>query len=265
MHKLVRSVRFSVNPFLEEDTVGANSFCSKPCGQGLAVFFELTVGLVGEVDDETGFFVNVVEIDKAVRRYVVPIFGTAVRGSYGRGEHIGFERICGLLKSSYEVLSDKFKAGYVVELSLALNPFRKISVDCEDWKMFYISEKFEFAAMHKLWNEEFSEERNFEVFGKCANPSGHGHNYVVEVAVKMAGSGAEFGIGEFEGIVDRELISLIDHKNLNVDVDFFSSAIPTVENIALFSWDRLFGKFDGAVLHAISVWETDKTCCSYYG
>jgi len=138
-------------------------------------------------------------------------------------------------------------------------------VDCEDCKMIYFSEKFEFAATHKLWNEQFSSQCNFEVFGKCANPNGHGHNYVVEVTVKLPTDKDNFRIGEFEKIVDNELIKLLDHKNLNLDVDEFSKTNPTVENIATFAWSKLAGKFGEAKLHCITVWETDKTCCSYYG
>jgi 6-pyruvoyltetrahydropterin/6-carboxytetrahydropterin synthase len=162
-------------------------------------------------------------------------------------------------------LADKFGAAKVSELSLALNPFRKVTVDCEDSEMIYFSEKFEFAATHKLWNDSFSDERNFEVFGKCANPAGHGHNYIVEVTVKKTVKKGELRIGDFERLVDKEFIKVVDHKNLNVDVPYFAEAIPTVENIARFAWERIVGKFGEAGLHCVTIWETDKTCCSYYG
>jgi 6-pyruvoyltetrahydropterin/6-carboxytetrahydropterin synthase len=138
-------------------------------------------------------------------------------------------------------------------------------MDSKDSEMIYFSEKFEFAAMHKLWNDDFSEERNLEVFGKCANPAGHGHNYVVEVTVKKPVGGNGFGIGDFEKTVDDELIGVLDHKNLNVDIAEFSEANPTVENIAASAWNRLAGKFAEATLHCVTVWETDRTYCSYYG
>ena len=130
--------------------------------------------------------------------------------------------------------------------------------------MFEFSEKFEFAAMHKLWNESFTAEQNFGVFGKCANPTGHGHNYVLEVAV--AGDSADlFRIGDFERVVDERFMSLVDHRNLNEDVPQFTGVIPTVENIAAVAWDRLCGHFGDCKLVRVSVWETDKTCASYYG
>jgi 6-pyruvoyltetrahydropterin/6-carboxytetrahydropterin synthase len=195
----------------------------------------------------------------------VPIFARQVRKDFRQGKHIGFLEIIKLLKSAQEQLADKFGTARLKNLSLALNPFRKAAIDCEEDKMSYFSEKFEFAATHKLWNDDFSDERNRKVFGKCANPAGHGHNYVVEVTIKRPAEENNFCISDFEKIVDDELIKQVDHKNLNVDVLYFAKAIPTVENIAAFAWDKLTGKFGEAVLHCVTIWETDKTYCSYYG
>ena len=131
--------------------------------------------------------------------------------------------------------------------------------------MIYFSEKFEFAATHKLWNDDFSQERNFEIFGKCANPTGHGHNYIIEVTLKMPIGKDDFRMGDFERTVDNKLIQQLDHKNLNADVSEFGKTNPTVENIAVFAWDKLVDKFSQAKLHCITVWETDKTYSTYYG
>jgi len=274
MHKLARQVRFSVNPFLPRDEAGFNPFASSLAGEGLSIFLELSIGLVGEVKPDTGFVVNVSDIDRCVQKHVVPIFAGRIREDFRQSRHIGFPTITELLKLSWQALADKFGRAKLSELGLNLNPFRKVAVDCEDCQMVYFSEKFEFAATHKLWNDDFSRQRNLEVFGKCANPTGHGHNYVVEVTVKTPPEKGGFSIGEFERIVDDELITLLDHKNLNVDVAEFSKTNPTVENIALFAWNKLApllggmgqaGKFGKVSLHCVTVWETDKTCCSYYG
>jgi 6-pyruvoyltetrahydropterin/6-carboxytetrahydropterin synthase len=170
-----------------------------------------------------------------------------------------------ILKSARYQLADKFGSARLSKLSLKLNPYRKITMDTNNSGTVYFSEKFEFAATHKLWNEDFSEEQNFEIFGKCANPTGHGHNYIVEVTINKSGAKDDFRIGNFEKVVDSELIKIIDHKNLNIDVEQFSRTIPTVENIARFAWNRLVGKFGRATLHCVTVWETDKTYCSYMG
>jgi 6-pyruvoyltetrahydropterin/6-carboxytetrahydropterin synthase len=265
MHTLGRQVRFSINPFLPADSEGFNAFASKPTGKGLSIFLELCLELVGEVEPSTGFVVNVAEIDKNVRRFTVPIFAQRIREDFRRGRHIGLLAIAELLRSAWDQLADRFGRAKLSNLSLKLNPFRKIAMNSKDLEMIYFSEKFEFAAMHKLWNDDFSQERNLEVFGKCANPAGHGHNYVVEVTVKKPADGNDFCIGDFEKIVDDELIKVVDHKNLNVDVAEFSETNPTVENIAAFAWKRLAGKFAEATVHCVTVWETDRTYCSYYG
>jgi 6-pyruvoyltetrahydropterin/6-carboxytetrahydropterin synthase len=265
MHKAGRQVRFSVNPFLPKDSRGCNPFASQPAGEGFSLFFELSVEVSGEVEPSTGFVVNVIDIDKKVREYAVPIFAEQIRARYRQGKHIGLFGIAELLRSAWGQLEDKFGAAKVSQLSLKLNPFRKIKIESEDFKMIYFSEKFEFAATHKLWNDAFSEERNFEVFGKCANPAGHGHNYVVEVTVKAPEGKEVFCIGDFEKIVDDMLIEVLDHKNLNVDVAELGKTNPTIENIAAFAWGKLLGKFGKASLHCVTVWETDKTYCSYYG
>jgi len=269
MHKAARQVRFSINPFLPRDSLGFNSFASRPAGEGLSIFFELCVEVAGEVEPATGFVVNVIDIDKNVGEYVVPIFAERIREDFRQGRHIGFFEIAELLRSAWGQLADRFGSARLSKLSLKLNPFRQVMIDSKDFEMIYFSEKFEFAATHKLWNDNFSEERNFEVFGKCANPTGHGHNYVVEVTIKRPVSGNGFCIGDFERIVNDELIKVVDHKNLNADVAEFRKTNPTVENIAAFAWDKLVGKFgevrQNAGLHCVTVWETDKTYCSYYG
>ena len=130
--------------------------------------------------------------------------------------------------------------------------------------MVYISEKFEFAAMHKLWNASFSEQENLRIFGKCANPNGHGHNYLLEVTMKKR-SEEEIDFCHFEKIVDENLIQLLDHKNINLDIPHFEEINPTMENIAKFAWNTLVDKFQHGQLSCITVWESDRTSCSYYG
>jgi len=264
-HKLTRHVRFSINPFLPEEETGFNAFASKPAGEGLALFLELSVEVTGSVEPATGFVINVTDIDKTVRKCAVPIFAERIRQDFRRAKHIGIRVITELLASTGYRLADQFGRAQLSRLSLKLNPFRNVAIDVKDLKMVFFSEKFEFAATHKLWNDDFSEAQNFEVFGKCANPTGHGHNYIVEVTIKMPAGGKTFRIGNFERIVNDELIGLLDHKNLNADLDPFRTTNPTIENIAVFAWKRLVGKFDKATLHCVSIWETDKTYCSYYG
>jgi 6-pyruvoyltetrahydropterin/6-carboxytetrahydropterin synthase len=273
MHKLCRYVRFSINPFLPADEAGFNSFASKPAGEGLSVFLELGVELTGEADTATGLIVNVSDIDRKVRDCAVGVFAEKIKADHRATRHIGYDELTGLLKIVWEKLADKFGSTQLSKLILKLSPFKTLAVDNKDCAMVYYSEKFEFAAAHKLWNDKFSEKQNIEVFGKCANPAGHGHNYIVEVTVKYS-AGQSLKTGEFEKVIDKELIKAVDHKNLNEDLPEFQRITPTVENIAVFAWNKLAGRFGPstslgtgkpAVLHCVTVWETDKTYSSYYG
>ena len=264
MHRLGREVRFSINPFVEETVTGYNSFASKPAGEGLALYLALFVELEGEVDPATGFVVNVVDIDRAVRRHAVRVFQEGIGAAYRSGRDVSLANVTTMLRSSWRKLAGTFGSAALSRLTLALNPNRSMAVDSEDSSMFEFTERFEFAAMHRLWNEDFSPEKNFGVFGKCANPTGHGHNYLLEVTVASDAPEA-FKVGEFEKTVDERFMNVVDHKNLNADVPQFSGVIPTVENIASFAWASLHGHFGSARLTRISVWETDKTYASYCG
>jgi 6-pyruvoyltetrahydropterin/6-carboxytetrahydropterin synthase len=262
MMRLARQIRFSVDPFLDRDDPGANSYASKPAGAGLSLFLQLTVELAGPVNPQTGFLINVADIDKAARELTVPVFAQRIRRDFREGRHIALDTAAEMLAAVWKPLDQRFRPARVSELILNLNPFRKMAMKADT---VYFSEKFEFAAMHKLWNDTFSEERNFAVFGKCANPAGHGHNYLVEVTVSNPKNGSPFQIGKFEQVVDSELIALVDHKNLNVDVPQLAGRIPTVENLAVFAWSRLAGKLDPARLYSVTVWESDRTYCTYRG
>lgn len=264
MHTLARQVRFSINPFLPQENEGFNPYASRPVGEGVSLYFELSVELAGNVAPATGFIVNVTDIDSKVAEFAIPIFARRLRANFQQGKSVGLSAVAELLRSVWDQLAERFGSARLNKLSLKLNPFRELAVDSEELAMIYFSEKFAFAAGHKLWNDQFSQRRNIEIFGKCANPAGHGHNYVVEVTIKKPTNGGDLCIGDFERIVNDQLIKVLDHKNLNVDVAEFARTIPTVENIAAFAWNRLVGKFGGATLACVTVWETDKTRCSYY-
>jgi 6-pyruvoyltetrahydropterin/6-carboxytetrahydropterin synthase len=262
---LARHIRFSINPFLAEQPQGYNSYASRPCGEGFALYFGLWVQLDGPVDADTGFVVNVVEIDRQVRAAVVPLFVARVREAFRAGRHMALSDVVGLLKEAWAALRGRFGGAEVSRMCLELNPFRKVAISAEDCAVYCFSEKFEFAAMHTLWNDKFSPEKNLEMFGKCANPSGHGHNYVVEVTLERPLGGQEHQIGEFEKTVHDAFIESVDHKNLNAQVPEFAELNPTVENIARVAWERLHGRFSGARLSSVTVWENDKTYCTFRG
>ena len=125
-----------------------------------------------------------------------------------------------------------------------------------------LSQKFEFSASHRLHNPSLSAEENRKTYGKCNHPSGHGHNYEVQVTLQgnLIATACSSMCPLFEKIVQEYAIEKIDHKNLNVDLPEFSDLIPTVENIAMVIYRMLKNRFAGigADLAAVTVWETPK-------
>lgn len=286
MYTLSRQVRFSITPFSPDQPAGFNSYASKPTGSGLSIYLALWVELEGELDPETGFIVNVSLIDGVIREYFAPGFSRSVIESFDARKPVSMTEISRLLMSAVPTLCRVFKEKHqksLKSLRLELNPYRSISLDCRraedtqvkqlqgltgDKNMLSYTEKFEFAAMHKLWSDKFSEQQNLDAFGKCANPAGHGHNYVLEVKIRVPAdaqvlekTGDTFSIPEFQKAVKTGFVDLVDHKNLNVDVPDFENLNPTVENLAFYAWKRLKNRV--ANLSRITVWENDRTYCTY--
>jgi 6-pyruvoyltetrahydropterin/6-carboxytetrahydropterin synthase len=134
--------------------------------------------------------------------------------------------------------------------------------------MILLTRKAEFSASHYYWNESWSEQENVRKFGKCANRNGHGHNYTLEVSVAGeidATTGFVVDLKQLKDVMEREVVSVYDHRHLNLEVPEFKSAIPTTENIAIAVWKRLDGKIPGATLHRVRVYEMPDLFADYYG
>ena len=134
--------------------------------------------------------------------------------------------------------------------------------------MIQVTTKYELAASHRLWNSKWDIDKNLKVFGKCSNPAGHGHNYLLELTLSGqpdAETGQIVDIEEVDDVVREHIIEPFDHKNLNEDTEEFAEVIPTVENIAKVFWDKLLGKFSNAILSRVKIWETPKTYAEYFG
>jgi 6-pyruvoyltetrahydropterin/6-carboxytetrahydropterin synthase len=132
----------------------------------------------------------------------------------------------------------------------------------------YITRREVFSASHRLWNPGLSDEQNIELFDKCANPNGHGHNFVLEVTVVgeiKSESGYVLDFKKLKAIIREEIILKVDHKHLNYDVDFLKNKIPTAENIVRAFWRVLESKISGAKLSAIRLHETENNIVEYRG
>lgn len=134
--------------------------------------------------------------------------------------------------------------------------------------MIYVTRKSGFSAAHRLFNPNFSNEKNEEVFDICNNYHGHGHNYVIEVTV--AGdpdpeTGYVIDLKILKKIIDDVIIKKVDHKHLNYDVDFLKGVIPTAENLAIKFWELLKDKIPSGKLYSIKLFESDNNFVEYRG
>ena len=134
--------------------------------------------------------------------------------------------------------------------------------------MILLTRKAEFSSAHYYWIDTWSEEENLRAFGKCANRNGHGHNYTLEVTV--AGevdpqTGFVVDLKDLKDVLEREVISVYDHRHLNLEVPEFRSSPPTTENMAIAIWRRLEGKTGASTLYRVRVYERDDLFADYYG
>lgn len=136
--------------------------------------------------------------------------------------------------------------------------------------MIYITRKEIFSAAHKLHRADWSEEKNAEVFGKCANPNWHGHNYELYVTVKGEANpdtGFLVNLTDVSDIIQKYVLSKVDHRNLNLDVDFMQGKLPSTEILAIEIWKLLRDPINAlsCKLHCVKIQETAKNYVEYFG
>ena len=130
-----------------------------------------------------------------------------------------------------------------------------------------LGRRYRFAASHRLHSERLSEDENWRVYGKCNNPYGHGHNYVVEVRVSGdvdPATGMIANLADLDGFVEREVLEPLDHKSLNEEVAAFRDVVPTTENLCIEIYKRL-KSFPKAKLESVRVQETGNNSFEYAG
>lgn len=135
--------------------------------------------------------------------------------------------------------------------------------------MVYLTRIEHFNGAHKLYNPAWSEEKNTEVFGKCANQNWHGHNYELYVTIKGnpdPDTGFLFDAKKLSVLIKENILDKLDHKNLNVEVPFLQGIMCSTENIAIAIWNQLASQLpDNVVLHCIKLYETPRIFVEYFG
>jgi len=136
--------------------------------------------------------------------------------------------------------------------------------------MIYLTRRERFSAAHRLYNEEWSDEKNKQTYGDCSNPNWHGHNYILWVTVKgdiNPDIGYVCDLKTLGNIIKKHVISKLDHKNINLEVDFMKNKKVSTENLAIGIWEELepYIKMLGIDLHCIKIEETENNYIEYFG
>lgn len=135
--------------------------------------------------------------------------------------------------------------------------------------MVYLTRLEHFNAAHKLYNPKWSKEKNEEMFGPCANENWHGHNFDLFVTIKGEpdpDTGFLMDVKKLKVIIKEQVIAKVDHKNLNLDVEFLANKMCSTENLAIGIWNQLIPHLPANVqLHCIKLYETPRIYVEYYG
>ena len=136
--------------------------------------------------------------------------------------------------------------------------------------MIFLTRREQFSAAHRMYRDDWTDKKNSEIFGKCSNPNWHGHNYILYVTVKGNISdelGFVMNLDKLKSIMRVKIIDKIDHKNINLDVEFMRGTIATTENLAVAIWNELKPEIEteGILLHCVKIQETDNNSIEYYG
>ncbi|MFT3686114.1 MAG: 6-carboxytetrahydropterin synthase [Phycisphaerales bacterium] len=225
---------------------------------------EIEVSCRGEVDPKTGYFLDIKAIDRAARSAVEREFAASLLRS---------ESETAVLARAATLLNGEL-GGRVEWVRWNVTPTYSVEVSPMEQTGALLRQKFEIAAAHRLYVPELSEEENRRLFGRCSNPSAHGHNYVIEpcVRVRSGSSGSPvFTLADLERATAIAIVDPFDHRNLNVDCAQFDQSRggvnPSVENISRVFYGLLKPAVDrtGVELVSVTVWETEKTCSTYPG
>jgi 6-pyruvoyltetrahydropterin/6-carboxytetrahydropterin synthase len=267
MIHLTREVRFSADRDWDRDealaTPVGNAWAGWPAAAGPSPYLRLQATVAGEPDPASGYLCNIKLIDDLLRARAIPLTLALLAEA---GPRLTVER---LLRAVWERVAPATPPGSTLtRLRLFPAPYLHYTIRRERPEVIQLTEQFEFSAAHRLHCPELSDEENRRLFGKCNNPRGPGHNYVLEVTVAGQpdpASGLVCSRQQLQQAVKQRVIDRLDHKHLNEDTEEFGRLNPTVENIARVVWGLLAGHLGAARLARVRVYETPKTWADYRG
>jgi 6-pyruvoyltetrahydropterin/6-carboxytetrahydropterin synthase len=134
--------------------------------------------------------------------------------------------------------------------------------------MVYLTRRTTFSAAHRLWSEHLTDAENYAIYDKCANPNGHGHNYILEITVRGwpdERTGMILNLTDLKEAIENAIIKWVDHKHLNYDVPWLEGIIPTVEMLTVVFWRQLEKELPAGLLYEVKLQETENNLASYRG
>jgi 6-pyruvoyltetrahydropterin/6-carboxytetrahydropterin synthase len=261
MHLLTRTVRLCMLP--PGAPAGTkNTYAGTPSLTAMGAFYAFDISVRGSPDAQTGYLRDIKVIDRAAHAVLLP----GVQVAYADATTTPALTLAKLLAPL-----DAALGGGLSRVRWHLSPFFSMEMHMDQTSHVTLREKFDFAAAHRLHVPSRSDAENREMFGKCNNPHGHGHNYQFEPAVRVAAGTSANAVAMIESLAQSVILDRFDHKHLNEDTPEFDprrgGVNPSVENIAKVFFELLEPHVAnaGAQLLHITVWETDRTSATYPG
>ena len=278
MIRLSREIRFALVSRDVGDERPRNSWAGWPASNFLVPQLKLQLIVSGSPNPTTGYLCNIKVIDELLRAIVAELpVDPATPVTAESMLHLVTAQVQQRWSAAMSSPDSHASTPPSLEtLVLHVSPFLNYRIQFQDPAMnqhateataqIVVTEQFEFSAAHRLHCDHLDDETNRRLFGKCNHPSGHGHNYVVEVSVAGtidSSSGQVLPLDVLEETVKRLVIDRLDHKHLNRDVEYFAKINPSVENIAAAIFHWLDGQFEPASLKNVRVYETPKTWAEF--
>lgn len=238
---------------------------------GLGRYYEMDFVCRGEPDAASGYLINIKDVDRVAREAVVPRIEKACDSTPGMDA-------AELMAELFELARSRLPVP-LAAVRWRLTPTYSVEMIAGEHEFVVLRQRFDFAAAHRLHVPGLTDEENRRLFGRCNNPSGHGHNYMIEPAVRVrvtTGGGNTDGLYSLAAIersTQRSIIDRFDHTHLNKDTEAFAELggeNPSVENIAKVFFELLSAAVredsrGSAELKSVTVWETDRTSSTFPG
>ena len=232
--------------------------------------YVLLVTVKGDAVASNGMLINIKDLDSIIKEHVVAEYDH---------KHINLQHPTFIQDSSLQPTSENIAiqvwqslTPYLQNVDLHLvHLYEESTLSAEYYgkdQMVYLTKVYEFSASHRLHSPALTDEENKAVFGKCNNPYGHGHNYVLEVTIKgevNPKTGMVADIDLLDRVIEKQVFSRFDHRHLNLDTTEFEKVNPTSENFVRVLWEIVEPHLKPVALHRLRLQETPKSYFDYYG